>query len=147
MLVALYAYTLYQPNVIEASRGDYVTLGPVEYAVTFEGTHNGNSGFVPENTFVGIHIDIKNVHTDLVTVTGGQFYLVDPDGKRHWPIYGNGTMGPNDLYIERLEPEQSVSRTTQFDVVFDQSATYNILVRPAKEHNTIDLALICITNC
>ena len=41
--------------------GEKVTVGPVEYIISFEGTHEGSKEVVPENTFVMIGITAKNI--------------------------------------------------------------------------------------
>ena len=146
MIIALVVYTLYQPTVIEVSRGEFATVGPVEYSVLFNGLYDGNENFVPSNTFVSILIEMRNIHTETVSVSGAQFYILDADGRLHWPVFGNGTMGPEDLLVVELEPATLVSRTTQFDVPYDQDATYKILVRPAKDQSG-DPVIFCITNC
>ena len=38
---AFYMYNTYQPNLITGTEGDTITVGPVEYVITFEGTHSG----------------------------------------------------------------------------------------------------------
>ena len=60
MVLANYVYTQYQTNFIEMDAGETVTVGPVEYVVTFEGTHEGSKEEKPENTFVKIGITAKN---------------------------------------------------------------------------------------
>ena len=147
MVIAMYAYIQYQPNIMEVSNGEPVVVGPVEYSITFEGIHDGNDEVKPEHTFVEIRINMRNIDSSDVTVTGGQFYFVDTGGERHWPIYGNGTFAEEDLYIEVLQPDRSVTRTTQFDVPFDDLEQYQIIIRPAKEHESIDVGIVCITNC
>ena len=44
-------------------------------------------------------------------------------------------------------PGESIERTTQFDVPFDEESQYKIIIRPQKEQSTIDTAVVCITNC
>ncbi len=39
MGAAMYMYTQYQVNFIIVNAGEPVTVGPVQYIVTFEGTH------------------------------------------------------------------------------------------------------------
>ena len=41
MAAGMYMYTQYQTNYIEAAEGETVRIGPVEYVITFEGTHKG----------------------------------------------------------------------------------------------------------
>ena len=147
MAAAMYAYVLYQPNVMSVSDGDPVVVGPIEYTINYEGTNDGNEEFRPENTFVKIRIGMKNLDSVEHTVSGGQFYFVDSAGVRHWPSYGNGTLHQEDLLTEILPPGEPISRTTQFDVQFEGDHMHEIIIRPAKEHNSIDVAIVCITNC
>ena len=42
MAVAMFMYTQYQTNFIETTAGETFTVGPVEYVITFEGTHEGD---------------------------------------------------------------------------------------------------------
>ena len=147
MAIAMYAFTLYQPNIIEVHEGEPVVVGPVEYTIIFEGTHDGSEEVRPENTFVKIRVSMLNRDVNDVGITGGQFFIVDVDGTRHQPIYGNGTFSNEDLLLETLLPDRAISRTTQFDIPFDDSASYQILIRPAKEHATSDAAIVCLTNC
>lgn len=147
MVIALAVYALYQPSVIEVARGEFTTVGPVEYSVLFHGIHEGNENFVPENTFVSILIEMRNLQSETVSVSGAQFYIIDENSRHHWPVFGNGTMGPEDLLVVELEPGILASRTTQFDIPYDQDATYKVLVRPAKDHTSGDSVIFCITNC
>ena len=147
MAIALYAYTLYQPNVLETPHGEPVILGPMEYAVTFEGTNNGNDEFRPEHTFVKIRVNMQNIAGHPATVSGGQFYIVGADGRPLQPVFGNGTLGEEDLLRETLQPGSHITRTTQFDIPFDDGSTYQLLIRPAKEHATSDHAVVCLRNC
>ena len=40
MGVAMFMYIQYEINYIESSAGNIVKVGPVEYVIMFEGTHN-----------------------------------------------------------------------------------------------------------
>lgn len=147
MIIALYAYTLYQPNMIEVSHGEPVIVGPIEYAIMLEDVHDGIDDVRPNDRFVKIRINMMNIDTQSATVSGGQFYFVDATDKRHWPIYGNGTFGQEDLLRETLQGGEHITRTTQFDVPYNADETYSVIIRPAKEHNSVDLAIVCLTNC
>lgn len=145
MGIGLYTFIQYQPNFIEAKAGEPVTVGPVEYIITFEGTHNGNEDTKPENTFVMIGISANNISTENTRITGGQFYLIDEKEQKHQPIYGE--FSETDLLNDVLEPNKPVLWTTQFDVVFDEEAKYKIAIRPTKEQSSVDTAIICLMNC
>ena len=66
MVLANYVYTQYQTNFIETNAGELVVVGPIEYIVTFEGTHEGSKEVKPENTFVKIGI---------IATIGGNIYV------------------------------------------------------------------------
>ncbi len=145
MAIALFAYTQYQTNYITSVAGQTVTVGPVEYVITFDGTHAGSESVTPENVFVKIGITAKNVSSEETLMTGGQFYFVDENDKKHRAVYGE--FSAKDLYEESLQPDEPIERTTQFDVPFDKEQQYEIIIRPQKMQSTLDTAVICITNC
>ena len=145
MVLANYVYTQYQTNFIEMDAGETVTVGPVEYVVTFEGTHEGSKEMPPENTFVKIGITAKNTGNEKTLLSGGQFYLIDEKDQKHKAVFGEFTS--NDLWLEWLEPNEPIEVTTQFDIPFDEEVNYKIIIRPTKEQATVDTASICLTNC
>ena len=145
MGAGMYMYSQYQTNYITAVEGDIITVGPVEYVITFEGTHNGSEEIKPENTFVMIGITAKNTSDEKTLLTGGQFYIVDERDQKHEAIYGE--FSSKDLFIEWLEPNKPIEITTQFDIPFGEEVQYKIIVRPQKEQSTVDTAVVCITNC
>jgi len=145
MALAMFMYTQYQTNYIESSVGNPVMVGPVEYVVTFEGTHEGDKDTVPENTFVMIGITAKNTGDEKTLLSGGQFYLVGDKDQKHKAIFGE--FSSKDLWMEWLEPNKPIEITTQFDIPFDEEKQYKIIIRPQKEQSTVDTASICLTNC
>jgi hypothetical protein len=145
MGVAMFMYTQYQTNYIESSVGNIVTVGPVEYVITFEGTHQGDKDTIPENTFVMIGITAKNISDEKTLLSGGQFYLVDEKDQKHKAVYGE--FSSKDLLIAGLDPDEPIERTTQFDIEFNEENQYKIIIRPQKEQSTVDTASICLTNC
>ena len=145
MILANYVYTQYQTNFIEINAGETVTVGPVEYVVTFEGTHEGSKEVPPENTFVKIGITAKNTGDEKTLLSGGQFYLIDEKDQKHKAVFAEFTS--KDLWLEWLEPKKPIEVTTQFDIPFDEDANYKIVIRPQKEQSTVDTASICLTNC
>ena len=145
MAAGMYMYTEYQTNYITSVAGETITIGPVEYVITFEGTHEGSKEVVPENTFVMIGITAKNISDEKTLLTGGQFYIIDEKEQKHEAVYGE--FSSKDLFIEWLEPNKPIEITTQFDIPFDEETQYKIIVRPQKEQSTVDTAVVCITNC
>ena len=75
MILANYMYTQYQTNFIETNAGELVMVGPVEYTVTFEGTHEGSKEVKPENTFIKIGISAKNTGDEKTLLSGGAILL------------------------------------------------------------------------
>ena len=145
MVVANFMYTQYTTNFIESTVGEKVTVGPVEYMVTFEGTHKGSEDIVPENTFVKIGITAKNTGDEKTLFSGGQLYIVDEKEQKHEAVYGE--FSSKDLLLEWIEPGKTIERNTQFDIPFDEEKQYKIIIRPQKDQSTPDTALICLTNC
>ena len=145
MVLANYMYMQYQTNFIEVSEGETVLVGPVEYIVTFEGTHDGDKETEPENTFVKIGIIAKNISDEKTVVSGGQFFLIDEKDQKHKAVFGE--FSSKDLWLVGLEPNKPIEVTTQFDIPFDEDVNYSIVIRPQKEQSTVDTASICLTNC
>ena len=145
IVIANFAYTQYQTNYIETTVGETVKVGPVEYIITFEGTHEGSKEVKPENTFVMIGIFAENISEDKTVISGGQFYIVDEKNQKHKAVYG--PFSSKELGLEGLDPGKPIERTTQFDIPFDEDIQYKIIIRPQKDQVTTDTASICITNC
>jgi len=145
MAVAMFAYTEYQTNYIETVAGETIVVGPVEYTITFEGTHEGNDENIPENTFVMIGIAAKNISEEKTVLSGGQFYFVDEKDQKHKASYIEYTA--KDLLLEGLDPGKPIERNTQFDVPYDEELQYKIIIRPQKDQSTVDTAVVCLTNC
>jgi len=145
IVVANYMYTQYTTNYIEAVAGNPIIVGPVEYTIMFEGTHEGSEEVTPENTFVKIGITAKNISEKTTVISGGQFYIVDEKDQKHAAVFGE--FSPKDLFLEALEPNKPIERTTQFDIPFDENKQYKIIIRPQKDQSTVDTAVVCITNC
>ena len=145
MAAAMYMYTEYQPNYVTVNAGEPVIVGPVEYTITFDGTHDGNKDTKPENTFVKIRIDAKNISNEKTRMSGGQFYLVDDEQKKHEAVYG--AFSDEDLLDDWLEPNKPVTWTTQFDVPYDDEKKFSVTIKPTKQQTTVDVGNVCIKNC
>ena len=145
MVLANYMYMQYQTNFIEVNEGETVIVGPVEYVVTFEGTHEGSEEVMPENTFVKIGIIAKNISEEKSAMSGVQFYLMDEKDQRHKAVFGE--FSAKDLWLVGLDPGNPIEVTTQFDIAFDEDKKYKVVIRPQKDQSTVDTASICLTNC
>ncbi|MDH3854563.1 MAG: DUF4352 domain-containing protein [Nitrosopumilus sp.] len=144
MAVSMYMYVENKINIIEVNSGDKVKVGPVEYTITFEGTHNGNKETKAENMFVHIGIVAKNISEERTLMSEDQFYILE-DKKKYVAVYGE--FSSKDLLSEWLEPGKAIEKTTQFDIPFDEEKQYNVIIRPQKEQTSVDTAVVCITNC
>ena len=145
MVLANFMYMQYQTNFIEVNEGKPVVVGPVEYVVTFEGTHEGDKETQPENTFLKIGIIAKNISDEKTAMSGGQFFLIDEKDQKHKAVFGE--FSAIDLWLIGLDPNNPVEATTQFDIPFDEDENYTIVIRPQKDQSTVDTASICLTNC
>ncbi|MGH1568124.1 MAG: DUF4352 domain-containing protein [Nitrosopumilus sp.] len=144
MAISMYMYAENKINIIEVNSGDKVKVGPVEYTVTFEGTHKGDKKTSPENMFVHIGIVAKNIGEERTPISKDQFYIIE-DRTKYEAVYGE--FSSKDLLSELIEPGNAIEKTTQFDIPFDEEKQYNLIIRPQKEQTSADTAVVCITNC
>ena len=142
---AMYYYIQFQPNFVIANAGEPLQVGPVKYIIEYEGQHNGDKETQPEHTFVKIRIIAENLNEDTTRMYGGQFFILDEDDKKYQAVYGQ--FSDEDLYQDHLELNKPVSWTTQFDIPFDETEQYRIGILPSKEQSSIDIGMVCITNC
>ena len=143
--VAITFYVEYQPKFITANAGEQIQVGPVKYSVIHTGEHNGTKDIRPENTFFQIQIIAENASIESTRMYGGQFYVLDDSGNKFQAVYGN--FSDKDLYEDFLEPNVPVTWTTQFDIPFDPNMKYRIGILPSKVQSSIDIGMICVTNC
>ena len=145
MAVLLYMYTENQPGMIQTVAGETVSIGGVNYVITYEGTNQGSKDVKPEHTFLKIGILAKYTGSDKTTLSGGQFLLMDSDQRKYEPVYGE--FSSKDLLLETLNANKPVEKTTQFDIPFDEEKRYYVLVKAQKSQSSSDFAKICILNC
>ena len=145
MVFATYMYYEYQPNFKLVEAGQPVQVGPVIYTVAHIGMHEGDDDIKPEEVFFQIKITAENVGSTTTLLSGGQFYLLDKNENKHRAVFGE--FSNEDLFNDKLEPNDSVTRTTQFDILFDEEETYRIGILPTKEQSSNDIGIICVLNC
>ena len=145
MIFATYMYWQYQPNFIRVNAGELVQVGPVMYTVEHIGEHNGNKDTKPEGIFFQIQITAENVDTKTTRMYGGQFYILYRDDNKYQAVYGD--FSQEDLFNEHLEPHVPITRTTQFDIPYDDNMQYKIGILPTKEQASPDIGIICVQNC
>jgi len=142
---ATYMYNEYQPNFILVEAGQPVQIGPIIYTVEHLGMHEGDDDIKPNGIFFKINIIAENVGSTTTLLSGGQFYLLDKNDKKYRAVYGQ--FDSEDLYNDNLKPNESIIRTTQFDIPFDEDMKYRIGILPTKEQSSKDIGIICVMNC
>lgn len=145
IVFATYMYYEYQPNFILVKAGEPVQVGPVLYAVSHVGMHEGDDDIKPENIFFKIEFTAKNVGSSTTLLSGGQFYLLDENDNKFRAVFGE--FSNEDLFNDELKPNESITRTTQFDIPFEEDMTYRIGILPSKEQSSNDIGIICVLNC
>lgn len=145
MVFATYMYNEYQPNFILVEAGQPIQIGPVIYTVEYLGMHEGDDDIKPNEIFFKIKIIAENVGSSTTLLSGGQFYLLDENDKKYRAVYGQ--FDNEDLYNDDLKPNESITRTTQFDIPFDDDMIYRIGILPTKEQSSKDIGIICVMNC
>jgi hypothetical protein len=145
MFFATYMYNEYQPNFILVEAGQPVQVGPIIYTVEHLGMHEGDDDIKPNEIFFKINIIAENVGSTTTLLSGGQFYLLDENDKKYRAVYGQ--FDSEDLYNDNLKPNESITRTTQFDIPFDEDMKYRIGILPTKEQSSKDIGIICVMNC
>ena len=145
MVFATYMYYEYQPNFILVESEQPVQVGPVIYTIKHLGMHEGDDDIKPEEIFFKIEIIAENVGQSTTLLSGGQFYLLDESDNKHRAVFGE--FSDEDLFNDELKPGETIARTTQFDILFDEDMTYRIGVLPTKEQSSNDIGIICVLNC
>jgi len=145
MLFSIYMYNEYQPNFILVEAGQPVQIGPVIYTVEHLGMHEGDDDIKPNEIFFKIKIIAENIGSTTTSLSGGQFYLLDENDYKYRAVYGE--FDNEDLYNDVLKPNESITRTTQFDIPFDEDMKYRIGILPTKEQSSKDIGIICVMNC
>ena len=140
-----YYYIQSQPNLIYANAGEPIQVGPVNYIIEYTGEYDGNEKTRPEHTFFQILIIAENMGEETTIISGGQFYILDENDAKIQPVYGN--FSDSDLLRSHLETNKPVTFTTQFDVPYDENKQYRIGILPTKEQSSIDIGIVCVTNC
>ena len=144
MAVSMYMYVETSTSIIEIDGPEKVTVGPVEYIISFDEIHMGDEKTMPENTFVQIQITAKNIGDENALISKEQFYIMK-DNKRYNAVYGE--FSSKDLQSEVVEPGKSIEKTTQFDIMFDEETQYKVILRPNTGQTGADTAIICIAKC
>ncbi len=164
--VSMFIFLENQTISITSELGDPVIVGNVEFYVH----HVGNYDFLQKTeeykeiektvsakslatseTPVGVYFQIQiianNIGSETVTVTGGQFYLYDVNDVKYDAVFIG--YGGNELSVIELEPNNSFTVTTQFDIPYDEQMKYAVGIIPDRYglQDSQERAFICIQNC
>ena len=102
---------------------------------------------IPEGIYFQIQITAHNVGTETVRITGGNFYLFDINDNKYDAVFIG--YGDNELSLIDLEPNNSVTVTTQFDIPYDDQMEYTVGIIPDRYglQDSQERGFICVKNC
>ena len=102
---------------------------------------------IPEGIYFQIQITAHNIGTETVRITGGQFYLFDINDNKYDAVFIG--YGDNELSLLDLEPNNSLTVTTQFDIPHDDQMKYKIGIIPDRYglQDSQERGFICVKNC
>jgi len=102
---------------------------------------------IPEGIYFQIQITVNNIGTESVRITGGQFHLYDINDNKHDAVF-IGYEG-NELSLLDLEPNDSATVTTQFDIPYDDQMRYMVGIIPDRYglQDSQERGFICVKNC
>ena len=106
-----------------------------------------SSSETPDGIYFQIQIIAHNIGTETVRITGGQFHLLDSYNTKYDAVFIG--YGDNELSLIDLEPNNSVTVTTQFDIPYDDQMKYRIGIIPDRYglQDSQERGIICIKNC
>jgi len=101
----------------------------------------------PDGIYFQIQITAHNVGTETVRITGGQFHLLDSYNTKYDAVFIG--YGDNELSLIDLEPNNSVTVTTQFDIPYDDQMEYRVGIIPDRYglQDSQERGFICVKNC
>jgi len=148
--------------------GDVIKVGDVKFDVQYVTNHEilkknkmyaefeklyikkgliDESNEIPEGVYFQIQITANNIGNETIELTGGQFFLYDINNKKHEAKFIG--YGENELTMLKLEPNNPITVTTQFDVQYDDEMKYTVGIIPNRYglQDVQEMAFICIKNC
>jgi hypothetical protein len=87
------------------------------------------------------------VGAETVRITGGQFHLLDSYNTKYDAVFIG--YGDEELSLIDLEPNNSVTVTTQFDIPYDDQMEYRVGIIPDRYglQESQERGFICVKNC
>jgi hypothetical protein len=101
----------------------------------------------PDGIYFQIQITAHNMGTETVRITGGQIHLFDSNNTKYDAVFIG--YGDDELSIIDLEPNNSVTVTTQFDIPYDDQMKYSVGIIPDRYglQDSQERGFICVKNC
>ena len=101
----------------------------------------------PDGIYFQIQITAHNMGTETVRITGGQIHLLDSNNTKYDAVFIG--YGDDELSIIDLEPNNSVTVTTQFDIPYDDQMKYSVGIIPDRYglQDSQERGFICVKNC
>jgi len=101
----------------------------------------------PDGIYFQIQITAHNLGTETVRITGGQFHLFDSYNTKYDAVFIG--YGDDELSLIDLEPNNSVTVTTQFDIPYDDQMEYMVGIIPDRYglQESQERGFICVKNC
>jgi len=148
--------------------GDVIKVGDVKFDVQYVTNHEiikknkmyaefeklyikkglvDESNEIPDGVYFQIQITANNIGNETIELTGGQFFLYDINNKKHEAKFIG--YGENELTVLKLEPNNPITVTTQFDVQYDDEMKYTVGIIPNRYglQDVQEMAFICVKNC
>ena len=148
--------------------GDVIKVGDVKFDVQYVTNHEilkknkmyaefeklyikkgliDESNEIPEGVYFQILITANNICNETIELTGCQFFLYDINNKKHEAKFIG--YGENELTMLKLEPNNPITVTTQFDVQYDDEMKYTVGIIPNRYglQDVQEMAFICVKNC
>ncbi len=101
----------------------------------------------PDGIYFQIQITAHNMSTETIRITGGQFHLYDSDNTKYNAVFIG--YGDDELSLIDLEPNNSVTLTTQFDIPYDDQMEYSVGIIPDRYglQDYQERGFVCVKNC
>jgi len=101
----------------------------------------------PDGIYFQIQITAHNMSTETIRITGGQFHLYGSDNTKYNAVFIG--YGDDELSLIDLEPNNSVTLTTQFDIPYDDQMKYRVGIIPDRYglQDSQERGFICVKNC
>ena len=106
-----------------------------------------SSSETPDGIYFQIQITAHNIGTETVRITGGQFHLFDTNNTKYDAVFIG--YGEGELSLIDLEPNSSITVTTQFDIPYDDQMEYRVGIIPDRYglQDYQERGFVCVKNC